>query len=86
MFKKFQFPLQSRVEVILNVIVRPPREQFGDLRPLVAHVLVQLNYFVIFFVCPLVLFYVWVQVIVPPIITNYLPFPALLPDSPWQGV
>lgn len=82
--QQLQLPLQSRVKVVLYVIVRPPRQQFRDLRPLVSHVLVKLNYFVIFFICPLVLLYVWIQVVVPPIITNYLPFPALFPDPPWQ--
>jgi len=53
--------------VILYVIVSPPRQQFRNLGPLTAHVLVQLYYLRVLLFRPFVLFNVGVEMIVPPI-------------------
>ena len=37
-------PLQSRVKVVLYVVVGPPRKQLGYLRPPIADLLVGLDY------------------------------------------
>jgi len=79
--QEFQLPLQSRVEVVLYVVVRSPGKQLGDLRPLVSHVLVQLNNFLVFFFSPLVLLNIRVQVVVPPNSNQESTFPCIACQS-----
>jgi len=53
---KLELPLESGVEVVLDVVVRAAGEQLGDLRPAIAHLLVSLNDHQVFILSPLVLF------------------------------
>jgi len=66
--QQLQLALERRVEVVLDVVVRAAGQQLSDLRPLAPHVLVQLYYLRVLLLCPLVLFNVRVQMVVPPII------------------
>jgi len=60
-------PLQGRVKVVLYVVVSTTWKQLSYLRPPIPDLLVSLNYHLVLILRPLVLLYVRVQVIVPPI-------------------
>ena len=57
--------LQSRVIVVLDVVVSATREVFGDLRPLVAIDRVVFQYKTVLFFSPAIFLNLRVQVIVP---------------------
>lgn len=59
-------PLQSRVVVILDVVVSAAREVLGNLRPTIAVLLVQLKDALVFGSRPLDFLDVGVQMVVPP--------------------
>ena len=59
-FNYLHLPLQSRVEVVLNVVIGSARKEFCNFRPPISKFLVGLNYEKIFFFSPLVLFNIWV--------------------------
>ena len=59
------FSLQSRVEMILYMIVGPAPQEFSDLRPTIAQLLVSLDNEHIFLLSPLVFLDVGIEVIVP---------------------
>ena len=65
MLHQFQLSLQRRIEMVLNMVVCAPREKLSDFWPPIPELLVRLNHKVIFGLCPFVLLYVRVQVIVP---------------------
>ena len=69
--------------MVLNVVISAPRQVLCNLRPTVAKFFMSLDDEHIFFLSPLVLLDVRVQVVVPSvlIINKWLPFPALLADS-----
>ena len=69
--------------MILNVIVCAPRKILSDLRPPISELLVSLNDKHIFFLSPLILLDVWIQMIVPSVgvIIEFLPLSALLSNS-----
>ena len=73
------FPLQSRVEPVLDVIVCPPWQEFGDLRPFIAVLPVSRDDLQVLLVGPLILLDIRVQMIMPSLT-------ALLADSSWQGL
>ena len=61
----FHFSLKRRVKMILDVIVSAPRKKFRNLRPSISQLLVGLYDEHIFLLCPLVLFNIRIQVVVP---------------------
>lgn len=77
MLHQLQLSLQRRVEVVLYVVVSSPRQQLRNLRPPVPQLLMRLYYQVVLLLSPLVLLYVGVQMIVPPL-------PTLLPNPTRQ--
>lgn len=60
-----QTPPQHRIKMILNIIIRPPLEQFRDLRPSITIFLVGFEHYFLLFGCPGLLVDFWVQVVVP---------------------
>lgn len=64
-----ELPLEGRVESVLDMVVSSPRKIFGNLRPLVAKLLMSLNYFPIFLRSPLILLNIWIKMIVPSLAT-----------------
>jgi hypothetical protein len=65
------FTFQSWVEVILNVVVCAPIEELGYFWPAVAIFLVQIQYFLVLFLSPPILFDVGIQMVVPPLTTLF---------------
>ena len=61
---------QSRIVVVLNVVIRAAGQLLGDLRPTIAKDLVQLKDGLVFMRCPLDFFDVRIEMIVPPKIMN----------------
>ena len=72
---QFQLALDSGVEVVFNVVVRPPGQELCYFSPFVAKVLVSLDDDLIFVFSPFSALYVWVEMVMPT-------FSTLLPDSP----
>ena len=60
--------------MVLDVVVSPSREEFGDLSPLVAEVLMSFDNRLVFLFRPLASLDIWVQVVVPSL-------SALLPNA-----
>jgi len=63
--------------VVLNSVVGAPRQQLGDVRPLVTILLLGFEDDAILLVAPGGLLDVWVEVVVPPLTT-------VLPNAAWQ--
>lgn len=59
------FAFERGVEMVLNVVVRSAVEKSRYFGPPVSEFLVQLENFLVFLFSPAVLFYVWVEMIVP---------------------
>lgn len=64
---QFHLSFQGGVETILYMVVCSSWEVLGNLGPFISKFLMRLNDGPIFLFSPLVLLYVWVQVIVPPL-------------------
>ena len=65
-----KFPFQSRIVVVLDVVVCAPWQILGDLRPSVTVFLVELKDKQVLLPCPFVFLDVRIQVIVPPLSTQ----------------
>ena len=48
----FNFPKQSRIKSIFNVVISPPRQEFRYLAPLIPKYFMSIYNFLIFFFCP----------------------------------
>ena len=57
---------QSRVVMVLDVVIRAAGQLLSNLRPTIAKDLVKLKYELIFMRRPLDFFDVWIKMIVPP--------------------
>lgn len=66
MLHQLHFSLQSRVEMILDVIVSAARQEFCDFRPTIAELPVILYDDAVLFLGPLVFLDVGIEVIMPP--------------------
>ena len=73
----FHLPFECGIEMIFDVVIGATLEMLGNFRPSVAVLLMKSEDFLIFFLSPLVLLYVGVEVIVPAL-------SALLPYTAWQ--
>lgn len=59
------FAFECRVEVILYVVIGASIQKLSYLRPLVAVLHVQLQYFIVFLFTPSIFLDVWIQVVMP---------------------
>lgn len=90
MLNELHLPLQSRVEVVFDVVVGPAREELCDFRPPVSKLLVGFYDEIVFLLGPFIFLDIGIEMIVPSINTLdidrfNLPLSALLSNPAREG-